>query len=47
MSEMMTDKEKVLLKLLKWLKEYETMTYGSDLPIDTVRDKIEFLRNEK
>jgi hypothetical protein len=43
----MTDKEKVLLKLLKWLKEYEIKTYGADLTIDMVRDKIEFLRNEK
>jgi len=37
----------VLDKLAKWVREYDTMYYGDDMPVDIIRDKLEELRVKK
>jgi hypothetical protein len=40
------EREKVLDELSKWVREYDTMYYGDDMPIDILRDKFEELRRQ-
>jgi hypothetical protein len=37
-------REKVLDEFAKWVREYDTMYYGDDMPVDIIRDKLEELR---
>ena len=39
-----SERDKVLDELAKWVREYDTMYYGDDMPIDILRDKFEELR---
>ena len=43
-SDFQSEREKVLDELAKWVREYDTMYYGDDMPVDIIRDKLEELR---